>query len=633
VYAPVPGGCPNSDPAYYLTPSGLCGYDFNLVAADEAQTENQGLFAKAVYEISDTWDVTVNGSINRAKSFGRYAPSLNDLPLRIPVDNPFLQRDDLRDANGNPFTDDQLLTDIYLYHRFASLGNRDTTTDANVYDISGIFAGNLFGFADASAGVRYNEYKYYDFGRFFLLRPAAQNGLDDGSYDFRDPNATPEAAASFKATTARESTWVTREAFADVQFPVFALPGGQAKVLVGWEYREEEYSDLYDAASEGGQIGGSAGNSAGTDRRVRAYFTEALFPVLNNLEITAAIRHDDYSDYGSDTSPKLSIRYQPLDPLTLRASWGEGFRAPTLDFISQKPAFSAEPISNDQPTCEFFGFTWDATTNTCRNANGNTQQIQITSTQISNPDLASEQSDQYSVGFAYDVTSWFDFSLDYYNIKIEERIDELTPEEILDALRVGDPVPEAFIVERGNRKPDDPLYDPNARITNLVFGFANVGELETSGLDFEGNLRFNLGTLGNITAMARYVHILEYKIDNGRDQIGDPAYPEWRATAAAQWKVWDIAATWNTSMIGDQAQAVGVVPGGGVVRTGHIGTYITHDLQLSYYAPWNGEITVGAINIFGKEPSAKSAFDGRDYNFYLYDQYGQQPYIRYTQRF
>ncbi|SFF68705.1 iron complex outermembrane recepter protein [Fontimonas thermophila] len=629
VYAPVPGGCPNSDPAFYIAPTGLCAYDFNLVAADEAETQNQGLFARGVYEITNDWRMTVNASINRAKSFGRYAPSLNDIPLTVPLDNPFLDLDALG------YTPGQITTPIYLYHRFASLGNRDTTTDANVYDLTGIFSGRVLGIADVNVGARYNEYKYFETGRFFLALPVAQSLLDNGTYDFRDPNATPpEAVAPAKTTTARESTWITREAFTDVQVPMFSLPGGEAKLLVGFEYREEDYSDLYDAQSEAGNVGGSAGNSAGLDRRVRAFFSEALFPVLSNLEITAAVRRDDYSDYGADNSPKVGIRYQPLDKLTLRASWGEGFRAPTLDILSQKPAFSAEPITNDQPTCEFFGFTWDASTNTCRNGMGGTQSIQVNATQISNPDLSSEQSEQYSLGFAYDVTEWFDFSLDYYNIKITDRIDVFSPEEILDALRVGDPVPSAFVVERGGRTPDDPLYNPNARITNITFGFANSGELETNGLDFESNLRFNLGQLGNLKAMARYVKILEFSIDNGRDLTGDPGVPDTRATAAAQWDIWDFAVTWNTNLIGDQAQAVGVDPGtGGIRRTGHIGTYITHDLQVAYTAPWNATITVGAINLFDKEPSAKSALDGRDYNFALYDQYGRQPYIRYTQRF
>jgi len=37
--------------------------------------------------------------------------------------------------------------------------------------------------------------------------------------------------------------------------------------------------------------------------------------------------------------------------------------------------------------------------------------------------------------------------------------------------------------------------------------------------------------------------------------------------------------------------------------------------------------------VFGREPSASSAYDGRDYNFYLYDQYATQPYVKYTQKF
>ncbi|MES0875403.1 TonB-dependent receptor [Sinimarinibacterium sp. HSW-8] len=626
MYAAVPGGCPNSDPAFQLTPAGLCGYDFNLVAADEAETANQGLFAKGTFQITDTWDFTGNASINRAKSFGRYAPALNDFALIIPNDNPFLQNEDIVQLGG-PFggtagevgIPDEELYQVLLYHRFASLGNRDNFTDANVYDISGIFSGNVFGQVDASAGARYNEYKYFENGRFYLLRPAAQTGLDNGTYDFRDPNATPDAAANFKATTSRESTWITREAFADVQFPLLDLNGGQAKMLVGWEYREEDYEDLYDAASEAGQIGGSSGNSAGLDRRVRAYFAEAFFPVLDNLELSAAVRRDNYSDFGDATSPKVSVRYQPISPLTLRASWGEGFRAPTLDFLSQKPAFSAEPVTNDQAECEFEGFIWDESTATCRDENGNVQAVQINATRIANPDLGAEDSEQYSIGFAYDVTSWFDFSLDYYNIALSDRIDVFTPEEILDAIRVGDPVPEAFTITRG----------PTGRIQDLRFGFTNSGELDTSGLDFEANFRFGLGEFGNVTSMLRYVYILEYKIDNGRDQIGDPGAPDTRIQGATEWKISDFSVVWNFQVIGDQAQTVNA----GGVRSGHIPTYVTHDFQVSYFAPWNGQITVGAINAFGKEPDARSAADGRDYNFSLYDQYGAQPYIRYTQRF
>jgi iron complex outermembrane recepter protein len=631
VYAAVPGGCPNTDPAFILQPSGLCGYDFTLVSADEAETGNQGLFAKGTFQISDTWEFTANGSINRAKSFGRYAPSLNDTALTIPADNPFYQNEDIVQLGGAfggtagaiGIPDEELYA-TYLYHRYASLGNRDTTTDANVYDISGIFSGDVL-FGEATVGARYNEYKYFENGRFFLARPVAQRILDDGTYDFRDPNATPDAAAAAATTTSRESTWINREVFAEFQFPIFQMSGGEAKALIGWEYREEDYQDLYDALSESGNVGGSSGNSAGLGRRVRAVFGEVFFPVLSNLEVSGAFRHDNYSDFGTATSPKLSVRYQPLNDLTLRASWGEGFRAPTLDILSQKPAFSAESITNDQPSCEVGGFFWDASRNTCFASNAPDapiQAVQINATSISNPDLDAEDSEQYSVGFGYNVTSWFDFSVDYYNIEIEGVIDQFTPQEILDAIRVGDPVPSAFVITRG----------PTGRILDFVFGNANRGSLETNGLDVEANFRFNMGDLGNVTSQLRYVHILDYAFDGGRNLAGDPGFPEMRLQGMTEWRYSDLSFGWNFNLIGDQAATVD----SGGVRSGNTPTYLTHDFQLSYNAPWNGTITVGAINAFGKEPSRRSAAadpSGRAFNYFLYDQYGAQPYIRYTQRF
>ena len=42
------------------------------------------------------------------------------------------------------------------------------------------------------------------------------------------------------------------------------------------------------------------------------------------------MRYDDYSDFGSTTNPKISIKYTPVKELLLRASYNTGFAAPTL---------------------------------------------------------------------------------------------------------------------------------------------------------------------------------------------------------------------------------------------------------------------------------------------------------------
>src|SRR5690606_11401889 len=111
--------------------------------------------------------------------------------------------------------------------------------------------------------------------------------------------------------------------------------------------------------------------------------------------ISIAGRHDDYSDYGSDFSPKVSARWQPMDTVTLRASYGQGFAAPTLDLLSMSPSSSAD-FTTDPATCIAFGLTVDAN-GVCRNASGNAQSPQVTMFVIANPNLGSEQSKQFAL--------------------------------------------------------------------------------------------------------------------------------------------------------------------------------------------------------------------------------------------
>ena len=48
------------------------------------------------------------------------------------------------------------------------------------------------------------------------------------------------------------------------------------------------------------------------------------------LNLSAAVRYDDYSDVGNTLNPKLGVTFRPVESLTLRGSYGTSFRAPTL---------------------------------------------------------------------------------------------------------------------------------------------------------------------------------------------------------------------------------------------------------------------------------------------------------------
>ena len=592
---------PNSD-----GDSVRCGFNFASVSADEASTGNVGFFMNSRYEINDDWSVYANMNMTKSKSFGRYAPSLAmayvgptspnnptnpDSPYYDPAFNHSLY---------NPAADPTVGSDgVYVLHRFAGLGNRDNDVDNYLQDILFGFEGDIDGVL-VDFGVRRNKSRTYDIGRNYVVIPIAEQYMDQGDYLMGDVDRNPaDVLNSMKATISRIGDYNQDEVYGTVQFDLFDMDGGTAVAIVGGEWRDILFNDQYDSLSEGGVIGGSAGNSAGGARQASAVFVEAVFPVQDDLEVTAALRRDRYSDYGSDTSPKVSVRYNPTDELVLRASYGEGFRAPTLDILTQKESFSADSVRDEQH-CLAVGLAADCSD-------------QINAFVIANPFLESETSKQYAFGVAYEPAEWLDFSLDYFNIKIDNRIKSFSSGELINLQNAGRALPSGMSVERNQF----------GEIERVVRGFGNQGTLETSGLDLNLNTRFDLNEFGALRQNLTFSYTSKYDVD-GVDQMQFDAFPEYRGVLANVYSIGDFDVAWNVNVIGDTTN-----PSGDPVPH-----WITNDVQVTYNANWNGKVTVGVRNLSGKEPILGTDPNGsRDYNFNLYDGYGRTVYARYTQSF
>ena len=119
---------------------------------------------------------------------------------------------------------------------------------------------------------------------------------------------------------------------------LFKLPAGDAKLAIGAEYRRDRlsYSQVSDLAFDAPRTDGIPGLP---DKRVvRAAYGELSLPVFDagahfpgKLALSAAVRHEDYSDVGDTTNPKVGARWSPVEGFALRASWGRSFRAPFFD--------------------------------------------------------------------------------------------------------------------------------------------------------------------------------------------------------------------------------------------------------------------------------------------------------------
>jgi iron complex outermembrane receptor protein len=129
------------------------------------------------------------------------------------------------------------------------------------------------------------------------------------------------------------------------------------------------------------------------------------YDVTKDFLINGTVRYEDYSDFGDATVWKVSSRYKFLDDkVTFRGSISTGFRAPTLHQIyTQKSQYSFVPGQGIQ-------------------ISGIINNVSPQARQLGIPELSPEKSTNITVGLGSKPFKNFNFTLDYYNIKVEDRI-------------------------------------------------------------------------------------------------------------------------------------------------------------------------------------------------------------------
>ncbi|MBO9604131.1 MAG: TonB-dependent receptor [Novosphingobium sp.] len=205
-------------------------------------------------------------------------------------------------------------------------------------DLFGDWRLNVYGTYGKSTGKSAtNLYFGNGFGGFFPQNPnltaaladstaAAFNPFCDGSTQDCGNSGFADDIIGGQALNIL-TVFKSQDYSASLDGSLFALPGGDVRLAFGGEHQRLSFSN---------------GNNFATTfnvRKVNSAFAELYVPVFgaNNatagfekLDLTAAVRLDDYNDVGSTWNPKFGINWSPVDWLKLRGSYGTSFRAPTL---------------------------------------------------------------------------------------------------------------------------------------------------------------------------------------------------------------------------------------------------------------------------------------------------------------
>ena len=285
---------------------------------------------------------------------------------------------------------------------------------------------------------------------------------------------------------------------------------GPVNLAMGFEYRDETFKITngepnsfyidpnleYGLSAQGFGIGSNGfpgfqpGDAGSHKSSSIAAYIDLESNVTDRLLLGAALRYEDYKEFGDTLDVKGAIRFQVAEQFALRGAVSTGFRVPTAGQANLRNV-----------TTEFnMGFLADIATLPPTNPVAQQKGAEA---------LTPEESVNITVGAVFNAGP-IDVTLDYYNIEIKDRIAftsrfNLTPDDIaaLEAAGVSD-----------------------ARSFTSVRFFSNQQTVEASGIDLVATLPFDLGGgTSTITAVANWSDIdltkfnPDFTSDNRRLQI------------------------------------------------------------------------------------------------------------------
>lgn len=296
---------------------------------------------------------------------------------------------------------------------------------------------------------------------------------------------------------ARQSRGTTNVFDAKATRDLFEMAGGTAAIAVGGEYRKEKMRFTPSALLAAGEIRGDGAAAAfAGERTVKAAYVELNLPFLAGVETQLALRHDRYDDFGATTNPKFGLRWQPVKELVARASYSEGFRAPSLSDLYNPPRTGqTNGIYNDPLGC--------IKTATIDNT-GNPDYCGLQPDKLlgGRAGLKPETSKQFSAGLVFEPQRNLTATLDYWKIRKQDVI--VAPE----GSYFRDPARNAAYIERGAADPALPgIPGP---ILSIDSRLRNIGALETSGLDLGANWRSAASAWGRVAVGLNGTYVLDY---------------------------------------------------------------------------------------------------------------------------
>ena len=406
---------------------------------------------------------------------------------------------------------------------------------------------------------------------------------------FADTGATP---LSFKAGQFQASQWTNN---LDLRREFDAGMATPLTLALGLEHRRDTYAIVAgDAASrykEGAQSfpGFSLTDAGKHSRNNKAVYANIAVQPVAGWTIDIAGRFEDFSDFGNAKVGKLTSRYDFTPDVAVRATYSNGFRAPTL-------AESFYSATNVSPRSAFVQLAPNSPGARLVGIDG----------------LKPEASTNISAGLVLNPVAGMSVTLDAYQITIRDRIVG-SGSLYGSGGAINSPAVTAAILANGN------VLDPTVVQTGINI-FTNAVNTRSRGAEIVATLSSNYGAYGRVdwSAAANYNKVEVIKINQAPTQLGaqtlldataishlETASPKVRLNLGGLWRMGDWTVNLRENYFGKSSEQFST--DGAVYRENRIKASLLTDLEVSYQISKAWSVSLGANNLFNEYPDKVNA--------------------------
>lgn len=424
------------------------------------------------------------------------------------------------------------------------------------------------------------------------------------------PSTNPATIERVRGSLTRDYDGIVWSLTTRADGPLFALPAGDVRLAIGGEYREDRYrpgtgtSDISTLTPvplpQTPLLGLRTIKAAYGELLLPLFGSDATIPLFHRLDLSAAVRTERYSDFGTTTNPKVGVNWEPVAGLTIRGSYGKSFRAPLSQELRQDPGSMA-----------IFAYTAPDP----QSATGSSNIIVIRG---NDPDLRPERATTWTLGAELKPAELpgLHAGVTWFNVDYRDRIATIASQlfSYLANRDVYAPVTEA------NPSPArvaalfaSPIYldllgiPATAPIVAVVDARTqNLSVLKQSGIDFEAGYGFDaaggradIGVVGTHIFHIRQGLTATAPLTDVLDTVGNPVDLHLRGHATWTSQRWDVAAFVNH--VGGYTNKTTTTPQ-------RVAPWTTFDLNLGYrfgqaQGAFKGlRISLNTSNLFDRDP-------------------------------